>query len=328
MTGPGVARIATICLNSRTGRTLSANRSGMLELIDRTCKNSPDVVCLPEAFSSAGIPSTPAGPVLDTCPGPTINAVSQKAKRNGCYIICPVVCRRKGKIRNSAFVIDRKGKVVGVYDKVHPVTKSSDYACFEDGVFPGEDLPVFDLDFGRVGIHICFDAGFPESWAGLAKKGARLIFWPSAYTGGFPLQAYASLHQCHVVSSVRSNESRIINPCGRIVAKSGARTGVAVHDLNLDFSVCHYDFNFGIPARIAKAYGNRVRVSTYREDALFLVEPLDGKLTTKQLQKEFGFECAHTYFERHKKAYRQLLGGKKPLPQKAAHGDRAQYGEG
>ena len=41
----------------------------------------------------------------------------------------------------------------------------------------GEDLPVFDLDFGRVGILTCYDGWFPESFRALSLKGAELIVW-------------------------------------------------------------------------------------------------------------------------------------------------------
>ncbi|MCX8183478.1 MAG: carbon-nitrogen hydrolase family protein [Crenarchaeota archaeon] len=130
--------------------------------------------------------------------------MGRKARAAKCYIICPILTKRRGKIWNSAILIGRNGEIIGIYDKVHPVTSSSDYTVFEGGVSPGKEALAFDLDFGRVGIQICFDIIFPESWRELAEKGVKIVFWPSAYNGGFPLQVYAYLHQYYVVSSVRS----------------------------------------------------------------------------------------------------------------------------
>jgi len=120
---------------------------------------------------------------------------------------------------------------------MHPVTTSSDYTVFEGGTAPGGRLSdgaalTFDLDFGRIGIQICFDAGFPETWQALADQGARIVFWPSAYNGGFPLRVYAYLHHYYVVSSVRTDKSRIIDPCGTILAQTDDLASIIYRDIN------------------------------------------------------------------------------------------------
>jgi predicted amidohydrolase len=68
------------------------------------------------------------------------------------------------------------------------------------GVIPGNELPVFETDFGPVGILICFDIGWHETWRALAEKGAKMVVWQSAYDGGFLLNAYAALNVYYVVS--------------------------------------------------------------------------------------------------------------------------------
>ncbi|MEA3345852.1 MAG: hypothetical protein U9Q78_06375 [Chloroflexota bacterium] len=88
---------------------------------------------------------------------------------------------------------------------------------------PGSEAKVFETDFGRLGILICFpacadrDISWPEEWAELKRRGAEIIFcphligyrWPSAYNGGFPLQVYAFLHSYYVISATRDS-SRIL----------------------------------------------------------------------------------------------------------------------
>ena len=68
-----------------------------------------------------------------------------------------------------------------------------------------------------------------------------------------------------------------------------------------------------------------VRVLSYREDGQFLVEPQSPEITIRQLEKQFGFEPASVYYERHRKVYRRMLAGRKPVSQQAAHGRRPQY---
>ena len=318
------ARIATVCQGGCFFNSVEANRKYVMNLLGLALKQRPDLVCLPETFTTASI-TTSIEDLAEPVPGPTTNVVSERARKHGCYVICPILTRRDGKTWNSAVLIDRKGEVTGFYDKVHPVTSSSDYTVFEKGVTPGTEAPFFDLDFGRVGIQICFDIGFPETWKKLAEKGAKMVFWSSAYNGGFPLQVYAYLHHYYVVSSVATEKSRIIDPCGVILAETDKNVSVIYRDVNLDFVVSHYDFNYSVPDRIMNTYPSRVEVRSHIDEGHFLVEPIDDTLTTDQLQREFGFESTFQYHQRHREAYQLLRQGKKPIPQKAAHGERPMY---
>ena len=47
----------------------------------------------------------------------------------------------------------------------------------------GDDLPVFDLDFGKVGVLICYDGWFPEPARVLSLKGAELLVWINGRRG-------------------------------------------------------------------------------------------------------------------------------------------------
>ncbi len=320
------ARIATVCQSGCFFDSVEKNRKYVMGLLDLALRQEPDLVCLPEAFTTVSVTSQPLEKSAETLPGPTTEAVASRAKEHDCYVICPINTRRDSKLWNSAVVIGRSGEILGIYNKAQPVTSSSDYTVFEDGVTPGaSEIPVFDLDFGRVGIQICFDIGFPEGWQQLSEKGAKMVFWPSAYNGGFPLQVYAYLQHYYVVSSVRSDKSRIIDPLGVILAETDSHVNTIYRDINLDFVVSHYDFNYSIPERIMKAYPGRVEIRSHLDDAHFLVEPVDQNLKTRQLQREFGFESTFQYHQRHREAYSLVRQGKPPVPQKAAHGDRPQY---
>jgi predicted amidohydrolase len=320
----GRVRVATVCQANRFYDTVEGNLKHVMKLLDIAFSYQPDLVCLPEAFATVSV-EKPLEELAETLPGSALKAVATKAGKHGSYVICPLYTKRGGRVYNSAAVVDRSGDVVGVYDKIHPVTTSHDYTVFEDGVTPGEEAKVFDLDFGRIGIQICFDIGFPETWQVLADKGAKMVVWCSAYNGGFALQVYAYLHHYYVVSSVRSDKSKIIDPLGNILAETDALKNVAVREVNLDFTVAHYDFNYIIPDKIMRNYSNRVEVRSSLDDDLFLVEPMDPNITVEQLQKELGFEPSHRYYQRHREAYGYIHRGEKPPPQTAAHGKRAQY---
>ncbi len=319
------ARIATVCHAGVFKPSIAENRDYIMSLLDEACRSKPDLVCLPETFPTVGPPSKlPRAQKSEPVPGPTTDAAAKRAKEHGCYVVCPLATYRGGKHLNSAVLLDRSGQLAGIYDKACPVISSPDYTVVEDGITPGNpDIPVFDLDIGRIGIQICFDIGFPENWDLLQKKGARLVLWPSAYDGGFPLWAFAYLHHYYVVSSTRGGQSRIIDPCGELLVETRKDQQVIFRDINLDFVVSHTDYNRSIPDKIKAKYGERVDVRRSNKGSNhFIVEPIDPAITCKQLQEEFGFESTLQYHNRHRELYPILRAGQQPPKQQALHGMR------
>jgi predicted amidohydrolase len=89
-----------------------------------------------------------------------------KAKEHGVYIVVPIYelpfagADQNGPKFNSAVLLGRQGEIIGKpYRKHFPTTTELDEA-----VMPGGEVPVFDLDFGRVAILTCWDFNFPEVW--------------------------------------------------------------------------------------------------------------------------------------------------------------------
>ena len=94
-------------------------------------------------------------------------------------IVITYLQRWNGDPRNAATVIDRHGRKVLTYAKVHTCDFSSE-AVLE----PGSDFPVVDLELKdgtvRVGVMICYDREFPESARLLMLGGAEIILTPNA----------------------------------------------------------------------------------------------------------------------------------------------------
>lgn len=317
------ARIATVCTNGQVKETPTANREIVIDLLRQALGARPDLVCLPESFTLCY--KLPMQETAEPVDGPTVSAVAKLAKEANCYILCPIFTRREGQYYNSAILLNRRGEVAGIYDKLHPVTTTHDYTAVEWGTMPGRGDGIFDLDFGRVGVRICFDIGFADDWRMLAEKGCRMVIWPSAYNGGFPLQTHAAMNEYYVVSAVRTNSSRIINPCGTILDRTDGNGPVIWRDINLDYLVCHSDFNYGIPGRIEKTYGTRVAVRWEKDEGAIVVEPIDPAVKTADLKREFGLETRREYLQRHAAAYARLHEGKPAPAQVALHGNRPMY---
>jgi N-carbamoylputrescine amidase len=86
-----------------------------------------------------------------------------------------------GAPRNTVSLIDRQGRIVLTYAKVHTCDFDQEAA-----LTPGDDFPVCTLEMAqgelRVGCMICYDREHPEAARILMLKGAEIILTPNACT--------------------------------------------------------------------------------------------------------------------------------------------------
>ena len=128
---------------------------------------------------------------------------TRKAREHGCYIVVPTYLldsKEKKLCSNAAILVGRKGEVMGTYRKIHLVV-SLERGTMEGGATPGDALPVFDCDFGKLGIQICYDMEFEDGWTELARRGAELIAWPTQSPQTSQPAFRAREHRCYIISS-------------------------------------------------------------------------------------------------------------------------------
>lgn len=160
---------------------VEANTAHACDLIAEAARNGADLVVLPELFST-GYNLDIVGPrILDLAErvdGPTVAALRAAGRENNVYVIAGLALVKEqlpAVAFNSSVFIDRAGELMGTFDKAHLWALERFY--FRSG----NELPVFDTEFGKVGVMICYDMGFPEVARILALKGAELIVCPSAW---------------------------------------------------------------------------------------------------------------------------------------------------
>ncbi len=201
-----------------------------------------DIACLPEEFSGfAGEP----------IPGPTTKVVGELARKYHMYVICPIREQAGGRQYNTAVLLDRQGNVAGRYRKVF-VFWGEDVNLGEEGV------GVFDTDFGRIAMLTCFDANFDEVWQEAERKGAEIVFWPSAYGGGMPLNGYAMIHNYYLVAVGRGNMIDVLGRAVQPSEKPWPQQFIAT--LDLDLTLVHFDFNREKIRRLLKEYKGEVEL--------------------------------------------------------------------
>ncbi|HET7717672.1 MAG TPA: carbon-nitrogen hydrolase family protein [Bauldia sp.] len=282
-----------------------------LSLLDAAGAQGADLALLPEGFMAAGLPAVQIPDIAEPLGGPSFRAVAERAKRYGMYIVAGFYAEVGGTISNLAALIDRNGELVGTYSKQRPTEGEID-----NGVMPGTAAPVFETDFGRVALAICFDLNWPDLWAEYARKGAEIVCWISAYEGGFPLQASAWTNQYAVVSSVWPYHARVIEKTGRIVAQTSRWGRLAFHNLNLDKRLFHTDGQMMKLVPILTRYGEAIRIETFHEEHLFTIESVDPALSVDTVIAEFGLVEYRRFIDRCTWAQAEAL-KKKRMPEPA-----------
>lgn len=264
-----------------------------VSLLAAAGEQGADLACLPEGFVAAGLPLERVSAVAEPVPGPAFDAVAEQARRYKMYVVAGFYAREGDRIYNVSALIDRRGELVGAYAKNYPTEQ--EISC---GVTPGADVVVLDTDFGRLGLAICFDLNWKPIWAEMANQGAELVCWISAYEGGFPLQAYAWLHQYPIITSVWPYHARVIDTTGRILASTSRWGRIAVCDLNLDKRLFHTDLQMDKILAIQTRYGQRVKLETFTEEHLFTIESRDPGLSVGEIAAEFSLIDYHDYIDR------------------------------
>lgn len=90
----------------------------------------------------------------------------------------------EGHIYNTAYVFDRTGRQIAKHRKVHLFdidVKGGQRFRESDTLTPGNQVTVFDTEFGKMGLCICFDLRFPELARSMALMGARVLLVPAAF---------------------------------------------------------------------------------------------------------------------------------------------------
>jgi predicted amidohydrolase len=215
---------------------------------------------------------------------------TSKAREHACYLVVPTYLldsKEKRLCSNAAILVGRKGEVVGTYRKVHLVV-SLERGTMEGGATPGNVSPVFDCDFGKLGIQICYDMDFPGGWAELARRGAELIAWPTQSPQTSQPAFRAREHRCYIVSSTWRHNASIFEPTGKIAAQIKPPQSILVHELDLSYALLPWSSKLQNGAALRKTYGDKVGCHYYEDEDCGIFWSNDSKTTIGQMVRSLG----------------------------------------
>lgn len=176
-----------LCQRGVTG-SKEQNIAETVSMIEEAAEHCPglDLIIFPEYNYYEALSLEEARANSETMDGRYITEMKKQARRFGVNLIPGSFAETCGeKVKNTCALIDRSGEVAGSYSKVHLMDAIG--IRESDAAVPGDKLGVFDTDFGRIGLMVCFDLCFPEQPRSMVLQGADIIFCAASFPTGSPL---------------------------------------------------------------------------------------------------------------------------------------------
>lgn len=175
--------LQSACVQLRHQPDDPGNRRQLANAIEQAASAGARLVLLPELHAGAYFCQTEDPARCDSAepiPGPTTDWLADLARQLQLVLVGSVFERRAaGLYHNSAIVLDRDGRLAGVYRKMHI---PDDPGFYEKFYFTPGDLGFTPVDtaVGRLGVLVCWDQWFPEAARLMALAGAELLLYPTA----------------------------------------------------------------------------------------------------------------------------------------------------
>jgi predicted amidohydrolase len=235
--------------------------------------------------------------VPDPIPGPFTDTIAAAAREGNCNVALPMFGTYKGILSSHVVLLNRKGTIVGCYQKSHPTIPEQ-----ETGIRAGDDLPVFTLDCVKVGIMTCMDIEYPEVAQVLMLRGAEVLLFPHvqstwgeidweiryrarAIDTGLPVvSACYGYREGEWLPGKMIGRTSVVGRDGLILADLGRAIDLLTYDLDLgDKRITPFYFNKNYDRTLAvtasrrpEIYGDLVN-SAIKESALSVIKKTRAK---------------------------------------------------
>ncbi|PLX14571.1 MAG: carbon-nitrogen hydrolase [Marinilabiliales bacterium] len=206
---------------------INLNTANAEKLISK-CNNS-DIIILPELSDTAyNFPDRNYAIEVShkVNENPFAKMLMNKSEEMNTCIISGI-CEKEGQYLFNSSIIVSKGKILGLYRKIHLFMNEKDIFEAGDGL-----LDIYKIGDIKIGMQICFDYLFPEPWRILAQKKADIIAHPSnlvTYNAFKVVPALSIMNKVFIATTNRigterdlnfAGKSFLCNPNGEIIAEA------------------------------------------------------------------------------------------------------------
>ncbi|KAL6052208.1 Beta-ureidopropionase [Balamuthia mandrillaris] len=117
--------------------------------------------------------------------GPSVKFIQEMARKHNMVIVSSILERDSAHgdtIHNTAVVVGNHGNIIGKHRKNH-IPRVGDFNESTYYMEGNTGHPVFDTEFGKIAVNICYGRHHPLNWLMFGINGAEIVFNPSATVG-------------------------------------------------------------------------------------------------------------------------------------------------
>lgn len=216
------------------------------ELIKKSLEDKPDVVILPETWSTGFFPTENLLSHCENNAEIAKNVFSKLASEENINIIAgSIINRKEDGIYNTSLVFNRNGENIASYDKIHLFSPMNENKFFKSG----NKISIFEIDGVLCSVVICYDIRFLELIRTLALKGIEVLFvvaqWPEARLEHWKLinrvraienQFFViATNSCGIVNNIKfAGNSLAIDPWGEVVTELSSKEEIKTFEIDLN----------------------------------------------------------------------------------------------
>ena len=231
--------------------SVQENLESCLRAVREAASQHADLILFPEVQLTEFFPQYPGQDVSGYRVGrdsEIVRAFCDAAREHQIMAVPNLYLEEYGKAYDASLLIRKDGTIAGVQKMVH--VAQADKFFEQDYYTPADDgFKVFETEFGKIGLVICFDRHYPESIRTEALMGADLILIPTVNTKAEPsemfeweLKVQAFHNSVYIAMCNRvgmegkmdfSGESVMIDANGNTILKADDRAQILYADIDL-----------------------------------------------------------------------------------------------
>lgn len=250
-----MAKFKAALIQTKVHDNKEKNIENAVSLIERVAKEGADMAIFSEMFC---------------CPydnsffkeygeeegGYAFTKMSEAAKKFNIYVVAGTMPElEEDNIYNTSYVFDRKGEKIAKHRKIHLFDidiECGQYFKESDVLTPGIDVTVFDTEFCKVGLGVCYDIRFPELSRLMVLEGAEVIIYPAAFnmtTGPahweLNFRGRALDNQVYTLGVAPARDmnasyhsygnSIVASPWGNVINRMDEKEGYIIEEIDLDY---------------------------------------------------------------------------------------------
>jgi len=242
-------KVAIIQFKASTNK--EQNLKKILTYIERASKKGAKLCAFPEYMMFytplSQSPSKLAG-LAETINGNFVKTIAKAAKKNSIQVVGTFYekSKKKNRVYDSAFLVNKSGKVVSTYRKIH-LYDALGFSESKKMIAGSKIAKPQKTSIGKIGMLICYDLRFPEMSRTLASSGSEILVVPSAWVQGEMKEEHwitlnktrAIENGCYVIApdqvgNIYSGRSIVVDPYGKILLDMKKRQGIGFVNISLD----------------------------------------------------------------------------------------------